>query len=256
MPTDLIWYISCGLVAGMAGGFLGIGGGVLLVPLLTVAAGLSVHTAVPVSITAVAAHSFASSNIYLKQGRVDLELALPVVLLMTMGSVLGGYLHPIISPHWVELLLAAMMIYTALSLIFTGKRQDDGMFEGLKSRNYGISAILAAAIGFLAGLIGVGGGELLVPILYSLARVPFKTARGTALLIISFSAAAASAVYFLEGAVEPRVLAPVLIGVIAGSQLGSFLGMRTPSSIARFVYIGVMAYLAYAMSAKGIEGFL
>jgi len=254
MPPELVWYIVCGMTAGLLGGYLGLGGGEIVVPFLTVVLGLDVKTAAPVSLVAVTVNALSSSAEYLKRGMVVLELAIIIATFMVMGNIAGSTVSAAVSEELVRVLLTGVLVYTAVTLLRGRRPAERLVFADNRRRFMGLVVVLAFLIGVLAGLIGVGGGVLLIPLMYLVIGCPLATARGTTTLIVVFSAAAASAVYFLRGAVALPVAAPVVFGILLGGRAGAYFGASARPAVVRALFFAVMMYLAWRLSARALEG--
>lgn len=241
MPPMYI-YMLCGLTAGLLGGYLGLGGGVIMVPFLTIAAGLDIKTAVPVSVTATVVTSIASSNEYLKKGMVDIELSLILALFMVIGTITGSSLSPYIPSRYIQLVLTVVIIYTAVSLF---KKNNQSLELNIdRNKNIVLSAFIAIFTGILSGLTGIGGGVIIVPVLYLLIGLPLSTSRGTSSLMIGFSAAAASTVYLLNNQIDFQVLIGVILGIIIGGKIGGKLGTVAKPKIVKIIFFFVLLYVA------------
>lgn len=246
-------FLGCGLSAGLLGGYLGLGGGILMVPYLTVIAGVDIKTAVAVSLSAIVASSFTASTEFLKKGMVDLELAVILSLFGVIGNITGSQLSPFIPAVYVTLLLSAILVYSAFSLIRT-KNTTQTQVQVESGMRRILAAIIACLAGFLAALVGIGGGVILVPLLFLVLGLPLSKARGTSSLIIGFSAAAATAVYYMSGQLDPSMSAPVILGIIPGARLGGMFGTRAKPKVVKWLFFIIMIYLAVQLSYRQILG--
>lgn len=245
---EFLLYILCGLFAGLLGGYLGLGGGIIMVPFLTVVSGLDIKQAVPVSVTAIVVTSLASSNEYLKKGLVDLELSIILALFMIVGTITGSSLSAYIPSTILKLVLTVVVLYTAFSLLKNKKAVDSQMQIDNRNKYIIAAAIIAIFTGILSGLIGIGGGVIIVPMLYLLIGLPLANSRGTSSLMIGFSAAAASAVYLINDQIDFRIAAGVILGIIVGGRLGGKLGAVAKPIIVKILFFIVMLYTAYKLS--------
>lgn len=236
------------MAAGVFGGYLGLGGGIIMVPFLSVVAGVDIKTAAAVSLAAIVVNSFTASNEFLKKGMVDLELVITLSLFGVMGNIVGSRLSPIVPAEYVRLALAVLVLYAAFSLLKTRAPIAQAGYADLRSKRMILCTALAFLTGILAGLIGVGGGVILVPLLYLVIGLPLDSARGTSSMIIGFSSAAATAVYFMSGQLDPVVAAPVICGIIPGAKLGGFFGTMAPPAVVKTLFFIIMLYLAFRMS--------
>lgn len=247
MPDTLL-YISCGMAAGLVAGYLGLGGGIVMVPFLTLVAGVDFRTAVPVSVTTIVVNSFVASNEYLKRGMVDLKLVTVLAIFVVTGNIIGAYLIHIVPVQIVKSLFTLLLIYTAVSLLKDRKINDRLSYSDNRGIYIVVCVVLALLTGVMAGLLGVGGGVILVPVLYLIIGLPLSTARGTTSLLIGFSAAASATVYLLNGMIDSALAAPVILGAIIGSRLGGYLGTRARPKVVRVVFFLLMIYMAYRLS--------
>jgi len=253
--TDLILYISCGLSAGLLGGYLGLGGGIVMVPFLTVIAGLDILVAVPVSVTAIVVNSIASSNEYLRRGMVDLELVVVLAIFSVLGNVTGSLVSDQIPGSIVRIVLTVIIIYAAFSLFKNKKKEKKLGFADNRGRYLVVCVFVAYAVGLLAAIVGIGGGVVLVPMLYLVIGLPLDQARGTSSMMIGFSSAAASMVYLMNGRIEYDIVAPVIIGILIGGRLGGYLGTLAKPIVVKILFFLVMMYLAYRLTAAAMMGF-
>lgn len=245
---DQLLYILCGLCAGLLGGYLGLGGGIVMVPFLTIVAGVDIKTAVPVSVTAMVVNSFSASNEYLKKGMVDLELVIILSVFMVLGNISGSLLSAYIPGEYIRLILTVLLIYTAFSLLKGRKQAERMAFRDNRTKYLLICTLLAFVTGNLAALVGIGGGVILVPVLYLVIGLPMTTARGTSSLMIGFSAAAAATVYFVNGLIDPTIVSGVILGIIIGGKLGGYLGTMAKPMVVKVMFFILMLYLAYRLS--------
>lgn len=245
---DQLLYILCGLSAGLLGGYLGLGGGIVMVPFLTAVLGIDIKQAVPVSVTAIVVNSFSSSNEYLKKGMVDIELVVMLAVFMVIGNISGSLLSDYIPAHYTQLLLTVLLVYTALSMLKSKKAGEKLSFSVNRNKYLFITTFLALITGTLAGLVGIGGGVILVPVMYLIIGLPLTTARGTSALMIGFSSAAACLVYFLKGQIDFEIVSGVIAGIIIGGKLGGYLGTMAKPLVVKIMFLIIMLYLAFKLS--------
>ncbi len=248
--------MSCGLSAGLLGGYLGIGGGIVIVPFLTILMGIEIKTAVPVSVTAIVVNSFTSSNSYLKKDMVDLELVILLSLFMVLGNITGSLLSSVFPPAAMRLILAAVLAYTATTLLKNRKVENKISFNDNKQKYFLICTLLAYFTGTISGLVGIGGGVVLVPVLYLVIGLPLTTARGTSALMIGFSSAAAATVYYLNNMIDFRIVTGVVLGVIIGGRLGGHLGTVAKPLFVKVLFFVILLYLAFELAYEPLEELL
>ncbi len=250
--TDQLLYILCGLTAGLLGGYLGLGGGIVMVPFLTVVTGVDIKTAVPVSVTAIVVNSFSASNEYLKKGMIDMELVVLLSLFMIMGNITGSNLAFYIPGYYTQLILSAVLLYTAFSLIKGRKTTEKMTFKDNRGKYIIICTVISFVTGMLAGLVGIGGGVIIIPVLYLIIGLPLTTARGTSSLMVGFSSAASCAVYFLNGKIDFQIVTGVILGIIIGGKIGGYFGTMAKPTIVKILFVIVMLYLTYKLSYQSL----
>ncbi len=249
---EIFWYIMSGFSGGFLGAYLGLGGGEIIVPSLTIMLGLDIRTAVPVSMTAIVVNSFTSSAEYLRHGMVDLELVILIGFFAVLGTLTGSTLSPVVPTEYIQFAMAILLVYAALSFLKCHHGSKRLEFSDNRSRYAVIVLPAAFGIGCFSSLVGVGGGVLLVPLLYLLVGSPLSTARGTTTLIIFFASAAAASVYFLYSMIDLRVAAPVLFGILIGGKAGGYLGTSAKPWVVRIMFCVVMLYLAYKLALRSL----
>lgn len=253
MPQMLL-YLLCGFLAGMLGGYLGVGGGEIMVPFLTVIAGLDIKSAVPVSVAAIVVNSFSASNEYLKHGMVDLELVIVLAIFLVLGNIAGSNLSMVVPADYIKLLLTILLVYTAFSLLKGRRVSKRLIFSDNRTKYLPVCLALAFCVGTFASLVGIGGGVFLIPILYLIVGLPLTTARGTSSLMICFASASATAVYFVYDLIELSIAAPIILGIALGGKVGGFFGTGAKSIVIRVLFFLVMLYLAYELARGPLEG--
>lgn len=236
-------YILCGILAGLLGGYLGVGGGIVIVPFLTLVMGLDIKTAIPVSMAAIVINSLAASSEYMKKGMVDIELMISLTFSMVIGMIVGSTLLTIVSASYVKFLLAAVLVYTAVSLV-RGQERSQSQIDSNKRDKLVLCALLALAGGIIAGLVGIGGGVIVIPLMFLVIGVPLSVARGTSSFIVGFSGAASLAVYFLNGLVSMAVVPGVMLGTILGGKLGGRLGTLAKPTSVKLLFVALLVYTA------------
>jgi hypothetical protein len=254
--TDLLLYVICGLSAGLLGGYLGLGGGIVIVPFLTVIMGVDIKAAVPVSVSAIVVNSFSASNAYLRKGMVDLELVILLALFMVLGNIAGSSLSRIVPAEFMKVTLALLLTYAAISLLRNRKVEDRISFSENRQKYFLICTLLAFFTGAVSGLVGIGGGIILIPVLYLVIGLPMTTARGTSSLMIGFSSAAAATVYYLNDMIDFKIVTGVILGVIVGGKLGGYLGTVAKPTVVKVLFFFVMLYLAFRLAYAPLKGLL
>ncbi|MBN1205107.1 MAG: sulfite exporter TauE/SafE family protein [Myxococcaceae bacterium] len=246
--------IAAGGFGGLTGALLGIGGGVVLVPLLVLGFGVPLEEAVPASLMCVVASSCAAAASYVDNRLSDIRLGLTLELATVIGAIIGGLAAAYLAPAMVAVVFGLFTLYVALQILVVGSRGREPVATGYVPTNYplGISGSLVA--GGLSALLGVGGGPLKVPLMSYGMRVPFKVASATSNLMIGITGAASVASYAWRGHVKLQLVSPLVVGVLAGAYLGSQLMPRVPTAVLKRLFAIVLLLVAVQMFWKGGEG--
>jgi uncharacterized protein len=263
-----------GLLAGAFGALLGLGGGILIVPLLTLGFGVPFTTAVGTSLLAVITTSCAGAAAYLRRGTANLPLAMTLELATALGALAGGLIAFALPDRVLYAAFAAMLAYVAVSMVrgrgpaaegpvvaatsesgVSARRAPGTMTSTVSGDDYTVRRLPAGlAFGGLGGvtsaLLGVGGGTVLVPAMHLLMGVPLRVATATSTLMIGVTASTSAVLYLLRGAIDPLVAGPVVLGVVGGAIAASRLAPRVPLHLLRVLFVAVLAYVALEMAAR------
>lgn len=247
-----------GFAAGTLGSIVGLGGGILIIPVLAVYMGVPMHHAIGVSLMAVIATSTATSSVNVERGVTDIRLGMTLELATTLGAigaaVIAGYVHR----TTLAILFTCFLLYTGLSLL---KRAWQGRFQKAESKippydihNYPAGMGAAFFAGGMSGLLGIGGGAVKVPVMYLFMRVPLRVATATSNFMIGVTASASAFIYWGRGDVVLSLAAPIIVGVFAGSLTGARLAPKLRTSYVLGILIFVTLYLASQMILKIATG--
>jgi uncharacterized membrane protein YfcA len=239
-----------GAAAGMFGSLLGLGGGVLIVPLLTLAFGLDLREAVGVSLVSVIMTSSAAAGVYLERHVADLRLGMRLELFTALGALVGGSIAFLIDERLLALLFASLLAYVAISMLRS--RQADsvaaaGAATTYEVRNLPLGVVGATGAGIVSALLGVGGGVIKVPLMHLGMGVPLRVSTATSNLMVGITAAASAVIYLIHGEVDPYVAGPTAIGVFVGASVGSRIAHRVDLRVLRWLFVGVLLYTAVQM---------
>ena len=242
--------IAGGAAAGMFGSLLGLGGGVLIVPLLTLAFGLDLREAVGVSLVSVIMTSSAAAGVYLERHVADLRLGMRLELFTALGALVGGSIAFLIDERLLALLFASLLAYVAISMLRS--RQADsvaaaGAATTYEVRNLPLGVVGATGAGIVSALLGVGGGVIKVPLMHLGMGVPLRVSTATSNLMVGITAAASAVIYLIHGEVDPYVAGPTAIGVFVGASVGSRIAHRVDLRVLRWLFVGVLLYTAVQM---------
>lgn len=271
--TLLIAAIS--VSAGLLGALVGVGGGIIVVPALTLLMGVDIRVAIAASIVAVIATSSGAASGYVRQRLTNLRLAMVLEIATAAGALCGALLAARVPGQGLYLLFALVLMYTAWSmsrpepkvarslpvdawadrLKLHGAYFDKALGRTVAYRvsrtRWGLAVSYAA--GVLSGLLGIGGGVLKVPVMNLAMGIPMKVCTATSNFMIGVTASTGAAVYFMRGDVQPFVTAPVAVGVLLGAKLGSRLLGHLHSHWIRNVFVAMLLASAVEMIFKGVR---
>ncbi len=239
-------------MAGFVGGFLGLGGGIVLVPFLTLLIGVPMHQAVALSLAAIMANSISSSNEYLKKDFVDFRLVAPLAIFASIGAVFGSSINQFIPEAYLKIIFSIFLLYTIYSLL--KKKENANSDSGPTGKpNLPLVCMIALLAGVVSALTGVGGGIIIIPAIYLVLNYSIHIARGTSAFTIGIIATAGSIVYLFQGILKVENVGPVVLGMMFGAWLGGKTGVKAKSIVVRLVFSVVLFYLAARMFYEGIS---
>lgn len=269
MPGSLLLFVT-GAATGLVGSLLGLGGGVLLVPLLTLALGVPIRTAIAASLLSVIATASAAATVNLKRGFVNMRLGLVLEVATSVGGVSGGVAAQWLSERQLFAAFALLMAAMGVTMALRSKQRnvigdlsvDPGTLGGrlqegdheyvyrVKRIPFGLGASFAA--GAISGLLGVGGGIVKVPVLNAFCGVPIRIAAATSTFMIGVTAAASAILYFARGDVALPLTAAVCLGALPASLLGASLADRVAPRSLKIFMATVLAGVAIQMGLRAL----
>ena len=270
--TSIIWFGS--LVAGFLGSLTGLGGGVVIVPFLTLIFGVDIRYAIGASLVSVIATSSGAAAAYVKEGFTNIRIGMFLEIAATMGALFGAALAAKVSTGIIAVIFGIVLIYSAYlssrpkpygavddhpNRLATLLRMD-GSYPSLKGPvRYRVHAIpggfsLMFVAGVLSGLLGIGSGAVKVLAMDQIMRIPFKVSTTTSNFMIGVTAAASAGVYLNRGYIDPGVAMPVMLGVLLGSLLGARVLAGAKTRILRIVFAIVILVLGIEMIYNGMTG--
>jgi uncharacterized membrane protein YfcA len=245
-----------GAAAGVFGSLLGLGGGILIVPLLTLGFGLGLREAVGVSLVSVIMTSSVSAGVYLERHVADLRLGMRLELFTAIGALVGGSIAFLIDERWLSVLFAVLLGYVATSMLRSDRSPgDEAASEGrpYELRNLRLGIVGATGAGVASALLGIGGGIVKVPLMHLAMGVPLRVATATSNLMVGITAAASAVIYLIRGEIDPYIAGPTAIGVFLGASLGSRVAHRIDLRILRWLFVVVLLYTAIQMLLRAMS---
>jgi uncharacterized protein len=261
-------------VAGFLGSLTGLGGGVVLVPLLTLAFKVDIRYAVGASLVSVIATSSGAAAAYVKEGFSNIRIGMFLEIATTLGALLGAFLAAKVSTAAIGTVFGLVLLYSAY-LSFMGepnvsgdvkpdplatRLRMNGSYPSLTGpKEYFVRRVPAGfslmfGAGALSGLLGIGSGAVKVLAMDRIMAIPFKVSTTTSNFMIGVTAAASAGVYLNRGYIDPGLAMPVMLGVLAGSLLGTRVLARTKTQKLRLVFALVIALLGIEMLYKALGG--
>jgi len=264
MVTVLL--VVLGFFAGLLGALTGIGGGVLLTPILALHFGIPIRQAIGTSLVAVITTSAASSSVHLQRHTTDIRLGMTLELATALGAAVMAYLVGYFNRNALEGLFAAFLLYSAIMILARGGKVKEGhpapMANGetaippYQPKRYPLGMAASLVAGALSGLLGIGGGPIKVPVMFIFMNVPLMVATATSNFMIGVTAAASAIVYYRRGDILVQYAAPLAVGVFLGSLLGARLAPRVHTKVVVYLLVGVMFYLAGNLILHLMRGML
>jgi uncharacterized protein len=280
---DGLLMIGGGIAAGLFGSLLGLGGGILIVPLLTLGFGLALIKAVGVSLVCVIVTSGAAAGVYLERRVANLRLGMTLELFTAAGALVGGLIAFLLPERALQLLFAGLLVYVAVTMArrrepatssdtpaaatddaesggepANGDTEPDRSFAatlsgpGYRVHGLGVGVAGSLAAGVVSALLGIGGGLIKVPVMHVLMGVPLRVATATSNLMIGITASASAIIYLLRGGIDPYVAAPTAIGVFVGASIGSRAAHRIDIRILRGLFVAILLYTAVQMLQRAL----
>jgi uncharacterized membrane protein YfcA len=280
--------LAGGAAAGVFGSLLGLGGGILIVPLLTIGFGLDLRAAVGVSLVCVIMTSSAAAGVYLERHVANLRLGMTLELFTAIGALVGGSIAFLLDERLLSVLFAGLLLYVAFTMARArtapspkgettapddaaglAATADPGALPSAPSgqraailadlsgpdyavRNLGRGVAGSAGAGVISALLGIGGGIIKVPLMHLAMGVPLRVATATSNLMIGITAAASAVIYLLRGEIDPYVAGPTAIGVFIGATIGSRIAPRINVRWLRLAFVIVLAFTAVQMLLRAL----
>lgn len=261
-------------LAGLLGSMTGLGGGVIIIPLLTLVLGVDIHYAIGASIISVIATSSGSAAAYVKEGITNIRIGMFLEIATTISAIFGAIITAYINPSYIAIVFGVILLFSAVMMVRNKIDRSDNDTSGnlalwLKLNGtyptdagvvkYAVHNVVGGFMmmfvaGLISGLLGIGSGALKVVAMDNIMRIPFKVSTTTSNFMMGVTAAASAVVYFHRGQIDPGIAMPVTIGVLLGSTLGAKILLRTKTDKLKTVFAVVVTFLAVQMIYNGISG--
>lgn len=275
-PLDfvlILFFIS--IAAGVLGSLIGLGGGVVVVPVLTILFHIDIRLAIGASIVSVIATSSGAAATYVKEKMTNLRAGMFLEIATTTGAISGAYLTTVLSPRFLFILFGIVLAYSAFAVFHKrhaaavlttsddkianyfqlhGSYYDEAEQKEIAYKVTGTKLGLAMMYiaGMVSALLGIGSGALKVPAMDLAMHLPMKVSTATSNFMIGVTAAASAGFYFARGQIDPIIAAPVAAGVLAGAMVGARILGKVTNGAVRIVFVIVLVVIAVEMLQRGI----
>jgi len=264
------------IIAGLIGSLLGLGGGILVIPALTLLFHVDIRYAIGASIVSVIATSSGAAAAYVRDRITNIRVAMFLEVATVTGALAGAFLAGRVHGRWLFLTFGLALLYSALGMLrkphearsvalpadpladrlrLHGAYHDEAAGRSVEYRVRGTAPGLGlmALAGGLSGLLGIGAGAFKVPAMDLAMGLPIKVSTATSNFMIGVTAAASAGVYFARGDIDPFIAAPVATGVLVGAMAGSRLLSRIQGRVVRWAFVLVLAWIAAQMFLQGLR---
>jgi uncharacterized membrane protein YfcA len=258
--------------AGLVGSLTGLGGGVVVIPLLTLVFHVDIRYAIGAALLASIANSSGAASAYVKEGITNIRLGMFLEIATTIGAILGALIAVYTPTNTIAILFGVILLFSAAMTL--RKKNQEALLEGsllsyrlklngnyptkdgvvqYKLTNVAGGFSMMAFAGVISGLLGIGSGALKVLAMDTLMRIPFKVSTTTSNFMIGVTAAASAVVYLQRGYMDPGIAFPVIIGVLGGSFTGAKLLTKIDAGVLRIIFCVAITFVALEMIYNGYQ---
>ncbi|HTX38229.1 MAG TPA: sulfite exporter TauE/SafE family protein [Bryobacteraceae bacterium] len=269
--TAIVLAISA--LAGFLGSLTGLGGGVIVTPVLTLLLGVDLHHAMGAALISVIATSSGAAAAYVREGFSNVRVGMFLEIATTLGAVVGAHLTTVVPGSALAIIFGLVLLYSAWHSLQAPPGKTSAAADALAVRlrlngafpdagrlvEYGVERVKAGfalmfGAGLLSGLLGIGSGAMKVIAMDQVMTIPFKVSTTTSNFMIGVTAAASAGTYIRHGYVRPSLAMPVMLGVLGGSVLGARQLAGAGTRVLRLVFAGVIVVMAVEMIYSGFTG--
>lgn len=269
-----ILLFSGAILAGLIGSLTGLGGGVVIIPLLTLGFGVDMRYAIGAALVTSIATSSGATAAYIKEGITNVRIGMFLEIATTTGAVAGAVIAMYLDKKYIAILFGCVLIFSAVRNIKKGdpasspqkesklaeKLKLNGSYPTAQGRvNYKVNNIaggysLMTLAGILSGILGIGSGALKVLAMDTAMKIPFKVSTTTSNFMVGVTAAASAVIYLQRGYIDPGLAMPIVVGVLIGAFFGSKILPKANVKKLRLLFSVVIFLLAIMMMYNGITG--
>jgi uncharacterized membrane protein YfcA len=261
-------------LAGLVGSLTGLGGGVIIIPLLTLVLGVDIHYAIGASIVSVIATSSGSAAAYVKEGITNIRIGMFLEIATTISAIFGAVITVYINPNYISVIFGAILLFSAAMMLRKKVDHSDTDTSGKLAKFFKLNGsyptptgeqpyavhnvaggfLMMAVAGVASGLLGIGSGALKVLAMDNIMRIPFKVSTTTSNFMMGVTAAASAVVYLHRGQIDPGIAMPVCLGVLIGARAGSKILIKSKPEKLKVLFASVVTFLALQMIYNGLKG--
>ncbi|GBG94290.1 permease [Ligilactobacillus salitolerans] len=276
MISSILLLAAVGLFAGIFGAVFGIGGGMIVTPVMTIGLGLDIKYAIGASVIAVIATSSGASIAYLKDDMLNLRVAMFLEIATTIGAIFGAILTGVLPAKILYVLFGLLLIFSSWNMLRKMRAghesyrntKPDGLSTKLKLNgsyhdqatnqdiDYQVANVpggfaMMLGAGLASGLLGIGSGAFKVIAMDTIMKMPLKPSSATSNLMMGVTAAASATVYFFNGSIKPEIAAPLAIGILVGATIGSRIMQHLQAKLLRQIFVPILFLIGLQMFLKG-----
>lgn len=276
MTTITIQILILSIAAGVFGSILGLGGGIIITPALTLLFGIDIKYAIGASIVSVIATSSGAAIAYIKDKITNVRIGMFLEIATTLGAITGAFISGLIDSKYLYVIFGVLLLYSAIAMLkkkgqelpsnvkthpmadklrLNGEYYDKVLKENVSYNVdgvYGGFSMMYVA-GVISGLLGIGSGIFKVMAMDLFMKLPLKVSSATSNFMIGVTAAASAGVYLLRGDIDPKIAAPVALGVLVGATIGTKIMQNLRSKTIRMIFIPVLTFVSIQMIVKGLK---
>jgi uncharacterized membrane protein YfcA len=272
----MLQILALSIAAGIFGSILGLGGGIIITPALTLLFGIDIKYAIGASIVSVIATSSGAAVAYIKDKITNIRIGMFLEIATTVGAITGAFISGLINSKYLYIIFGLLLLYSAFAMLKKKGQELPDHVEphplavklNLNSKyydkvlnkevNYNVTGVYGGfgmmyAAGVISGLLGIGSGIFKVMAMDLFMKIPLKVSSATSNFMIGVTAAASAGVYLLRGNIDPKIAAPVALGVLIGATIGTKIMQNLKSKTIRMIFIPVLAFVSVQMIIKGFS---
>lgn len=268
--TFTLLLLAGAYLAGLVGSLTGLGGGVVIIPLLTLVFHVDIRYAIGAALLASIANSSGAASAYVKEGITNIRLGMFLEIATTVGAVVGAVIAVYTPTNTIAILFGSILLFSAAMTL--RKKNQEALLVGSATanklklnssyptqtgevsynlKNVGAGFSIMTVAGIFSGLLGIGSGALKVLAMDSTMHIPFKVSTTTSNFMIGVTAAASAVVYLQRGYMDAGIAFPVVLGVLAGAFTGSKLLPRMDARVLKYIFCTAIAFVAVEMIFNG-----